>query len=129
MKLRALRLAALCVALGLLALAAALPGLCADAADAGVNVAISAGVIAEGISRGESYTLRMTAADAACPMPEGKTGGSCDITLSGPGSTAFPAMRFAAPGNYEYTIAQLPGSGALALALWLALGRRRRAGR
>lgn len=80
-----------------------------------VTIAISASVSATGVSVTETYTLRMTAADPSCPMPEGKVGGTFDITLNGAGRGAFTGMSFTEPGEYDYTITQLPGNHELAL--------------
>lgn len=98
-----------------IALVLILPGFIIHGAMAEATMAIEASVAAEGVSVQESYTLRMTAGDASCPMPGGKRGGSYDLVLSGPGAAAFPAMTFNAPGDYAYTIRQLPGNHALAL--------------
>lgn len=80
-----------------------------------VTIDISAGVSTTGVSVTETYTLRMTAADPSCPMPEGKVGGTFDITLKGAGKSAFTGMSFTEPGEYKYTITQLPGDHDLAL--------------
>lgn len=77
-------------------------------------MAISASVAIQGVNVAENYTLRMTAGDDACPMPEGKLGGTCDMVVSR-GLATFPVMRFTEPGNYLYRISQLPGSNAMAL--------------
>lgn len=56
----------------------------------------------------EVYTIRMTA-DGNYPMPGGKTGGSADLKITGPGSGTFPAMSFDNIGIYTYTIKMIAG--------------------
>ena len=56
----------------------------------------------------EVYTIRMTA-DGDFPMPGGKTGGSADLKITGPGSGTFPEMSFDNIGIYTYTIKQVAG--------------------
>lgn len=80
-----------------------------------VNVAIAASVSTTGISVTDSYNLRMTAEDPSCPMPEGNRGGTFDLSLEGASSGAFSGMSFTEPGDYSYTITQLPGSHPLAV--------------
>lgn len=87
------------IALCLIALVLILPGFIIHGAMAEATMAIEASVAAEGVSVQESYTLRMTAGEASCPMPGGKRGGSYDLVLSGPGAAAFPAMTFNATGD------------------------------
>ena len=57
----------------------------------------------------EAYTIRMTA-NGDCPMPGGKTGGTADLTITGPGKGSFPAMSFDNVGIYTYTIKQVAGA-------------------
>ena len=111
MKTRAAYKASLC----LLALLFILQGLYIGAAGETAGMSIGASVATEGVAVSENYTLRMTAADAGCPMPGGKSGGTYDLTFAGAGSQTFPAMSFTNPGNYQYTIAQVAGNHALAV--------------
>lgn len=54
------------------------------------------------------YTVRLAAQDGA-PMPAGQTGGTYDVTLSGPGEVHFPAITYDHVGTYTYTVSQLKG--------------------
>lgn len=54
------------------------------------------------------YTVRLAAQDGA-PMPAGQTGGTYDVTLSGPGEVHFPAITYDHVGTYTYTVSQLEG--------------------
>ena len=57
----------------------------------------------------ETYTVRMEA-DGDYPMPEGKVGGTYDLTMTGTGSDKFPAITYDTMGVYTYTIKQVAGS-------------------
>ena len=100
----------LCVAL---AFCAALPFVSLPAAaETPVSVEIAASIALEGTvpEPEENYILRMTAGKDSAPMPGGGRGGSFDLEVTGDGSFRFPAITFAQPGSYDYTIRQLPGS-------------------
>lgn len=77
-----------------------------------LSVQIDAEITAEGTlpEQPESCILRMTANDAANPMPNGQQGGSYDLTIATTGKAAFPAMTFDKLGIYTYTIQQVAGS-------------------
>ena len=103
-------IALLCAAL---VLCAALPFVSLPAsAETPVSVEIAVAIALEGTEPepAERYTLRMTAEKDGAPMPGGGRGGSYDLEVTGGGSFKFPAITFAQPGSYDYTIRQLPGS-------------------
>lgn len=54
----------------------------------------------------ESYTVRLTAIDAA-PLPDDAD--YMELTLAGPGSASFPAVSFPTVGIYRYCLSQLAG--------------------
>ncbi len=88
-------------------------GSAALAAEA-LSVQIGAQITLEGTlpAQAETYVIRMTADSAANPMPNGRRGGSCELTVTGAGSAVFPPMCFDALGEYRYTLVEVPGSNA-----------------
>lgn len=76
-----------------------------------LTVQIDAEITAEGTLPEEAdvRTVRLTANDAANPMPNGQTGGSYDMTVSNTGKVSFPEMKFNKLGIYTYTISQVAG--------------------
>ncbi len=80
-------------------------------AQSDLSVALNVSVTAEGTlpDPAETYIIRMTADDAAFPMPEGQVGGSYDLAVTGPGDAAFPAIEYDRLGIYSYQIQQVPG--------------------
>lgn len=77
-----------------------------------LSVQIDAEITAEGTlpEPADNCVLRMTADDAANPMPNGQKGGSYDLTVANAGKATFPAMTFDKLGVYTYTIQQIAGS-------------------
>lgn len=79
-----------------------------------LTIQLNAEVTLEGTlpDAAESYTIRITADAASNPMPNGQTGGSYDLTVTGAGTAAFPSISFDRLGIYTYTIKQVVGSNA-----------------
>lgn len=78
----------------------------------GLSVTINTQITLEGTlpEKPETFTLRMKANDSGNPMPGGKTGGSCDLTITSADRASFAPMTFEKVGIYNYTITQLPGT-------------------
>lgn len=94
----------------LLCLATIVPA--AMAQELPLSVQIDAEVTAEGTlpEQPDNLVLRMTADDAANPMPNGQKGGSYDLPVATKGKVTFPEMTFNELGKYNYTIQQVAGS-------------------
>lgn len=97
--------------LGALLLAALLAlAVTACAAQTPATLALEIRVEQEGRSpKPIDYTVRLTADGASTPMPAGRTGGSYDVTINGPGTLTFPAITYDHVGTYTYTVSQLKG--------------------
>ncbi len=83
-------------------------------AETPVTATIKATVAVKGKqpSPAETYTIRLTAEENDFPMPDGKTGGSADLKITGAGSGSFPAISYDRIGVYTYTIKQIAGTSA-----------------
>ena len=53
-----------------------------------------------------TFTFVLTAANADSPMPEGSTGMTKEIKITGSGSSEFGEITFTEPGVYTYTISE-----------------------
>lgn len=100
-------------ALVMIAWLAMLPGLAEEAVTT-PDISVSVGIVGTPPASPEDYVLRLTA-QGDIPMPEGKIGGTYDLTVSGAGSAVFPQISYDNVGVYAYTIAQVPGSSPDAL--------------
>ncbi len=60
----------------------------------------------------ETFIIRLTAEGENTPMPNGRYGGSCDLSITGAGSAVFPDITFDTVGIYSYTIEEIPGTNA-----------------
>lgn len=80
-------------------------------AEGELSVQIEAEIKTTGIAPvpAETYTVRMKA-DGDYPMPEGKTGGTYDLKITGEGKAKFPAIVYDSMGIFTYTISQIAGS-------------------
>ena len=62
-------------------------------------------------SKPETYTFKLEAGDASFPMPEAAKGASTmTMDLVGPVSGEFGIIEFTEPGEYTYTVTEIPGS-------------------
>lgn len=55
-------------------------------------------------AKNSTFTFVLTPNDESYPMPDGKTGGSKEMSISGAGSGEFGIIEFGAAGTYEYTV-------------------------
>ena len=60
--------------------------------------------------KAENFTIKLSADDAAYPMPEGAEDGSCTMTITGAATKNLPTITYDRVGVYTYTIAQVAGS-------------------
>ena len=68
-----------------------------------VKIPVSVELSGEKPSPDETYTIILQGEDEA-PMPEENT-----ITITGAGKAEFPAVEYAVPGVYTYSVSQQPG--------------------
>lgn len=65
---------------------------------------------AEAPDKAFEFVLSRQTQDA--PMPGGSMEDHVSVTINGQGEASFDPITFAAPGEYQYTIAEVPGSSA-----------------
>lgn len=84
----------------------------AYAAGQAASLALPVEVAIEGAApdQPESYTVVLKADDAADPLPDGAAGGTYTLAIDGPGTATFPAITYATPGIYTYTVYQQAGA-------------------
>ena len=101
--------------LAVLVLTAALAPMAAQA-ESPVTAVIKTSVTVTGTqpSAPETYKIRLTPEGMDFPMPGGLTGGTADLSITGPGSGTFPAISFARIGIYTYKIRMVAGTSAKA---------------
>ncbi len=102
--------------LAVLAMIGSLMPITALAEPTPVTATIKVSVAVEGTppSPAEVYTIRLTADGDDFPMPDGKTGGTADLKITGPGNGSFPAITYDKIGIYTYTIKQVAGTNSSA---------------
>ena len=98
---------------GLFALASAMTLGLTGQAEGAVSVSIPVTIALSGSAPGspERYAVRLTAEDAANPMPAGSRDGVYTLKILGAGSKNFPDISYDRVGVYRYTISQAAGTG------------------
>lgn len=100
------------LALTLAALCLSCLGLGVLAAQTSVTVPLDVTIDLSGNvpSKDETYTVVLEAKDSGYPMPQGKTGGTYRMNITGENTAAFPDFHFDKVGIFEYTVYQVKGS-------------------
>jgi pilin isopeptide linkage protein len=57
-----------------------------------------------------AYLLELSAASNTTPMPNGNQGGTTQRACNGGSSVSFGPISYSAPGDYYYTLRQVPGT-------------------